>query len=66
MVLNNRPITSLYTEKDLIEPVTPKKRLFGRNFLYTSTEHFDDKTDETCLTKCCMRTSILLHHFWNR
>ena len=35
MVLNNRPITYLYAESDLIELVTPNKLLFGRNLLYT-------------------------------
>ena len=38
IALNNRPITYLYTENNLIEPVTPNKRLFGRNLLYTNTE----------------------------
>ena len=51
MVLSNRPITYLYTESDLIKLVTPNKLLFGRNLLYTNTEQFDDKTDETSLTK---------------
>ena len=66
MGLNNRAITYLYTESDLIEPVTPNKLLLWRNLLYTNTEHFDAKTDETSLTKRCQRTNILLKHFWNR
>ena len=37
MVLNNKPITYLYSESDLIEPITHKKRLFGRNLLYVNT-----------------------------
>ena len=32
MVLNNRPITYLYTESDLIEPVTPNKLLLEETF----------------------------------
>ena len=41
----NRPIAYLYNESDLIDPVTPNKLLFGRNILYTNTEHFDAKRD---------------------
>ena len=37
MVLNNKPITYLYSESDLIEPITHKKLLFGRNLLYVNT-----------------------------
>ena len=33
MVLYNKPITYLYSESDLIEPITHKKLLFGRNLL---------------------------------
>ena len=36
MVLNNKPITYLYSESDLIEPITHKKLLFGRNLLYVN------------------------------
>ena len=66
MVLNNRPITYLYTKSHLIEPVIPNKLLFGRNLLYTNTKHFPAKTDETNLTKQCQRTNTLLKNFWNR
>ena len=45
IALNNRPVTYLYTESGLIEPVIPNKFLFGRNLLYTNTEHLDAKTD---------------------
>ena len=58
MVLNNRPITYLYTESDLIEPVTDNKLLFARNLLHTNTEHCDAKTDETNLTKRTDKTSL--------
>lgn len=66
MALNNRPITYLYTESDLIEPVTPNKLLFERNLLYINTEHCNGETDETILTKRYKTTSISLKHFWNR
>ena len=65
MMLNNRPMTYIYTENDLIEPVTANKLLFRRNLLYTNIEHFDAKTDETSSTKWCQRINILLKHFWN-
>ena len=51
MMLNNRPITYLFTESDLIEPVFPKQLLLGRNLLYTNTKHFDVKADENSLTE---------------
>ena len=66
MMLNNRPITYLFTESDLIEPVFPKQLLLGRNLLYTNTKHFDVKTDENSLTEQWQRTNILSKHFWNR
>ena len=37
--VNNRPITYLYTDSDLIKPVTPTKPFFGRNVLYKNIEH---------------------------
>jgi len=67
-VLNNRPLTYLYSENDMIEPITPNKLLHGHNIYTFVNENRDIKqvNGMDIAVKRYHYICKLLEHFWCR
>jgi len=65
-VLNNRPLTFLYTD-DLSEPLTPNKLLYGRNIYTTNVDDSNDENVENeSLENKFRHVRQILEHFWKK
>ena len=64
-IINNRPLTYLYTEENVEPPLTPNKLIYGRSIDDTILNN-DVECDVGNLDERFQHLQKLLNHFWKR
>ena len=67
-ILNNRPLTYLYTEEN-VDPLTPNKLIYGRDLNRTVTPSYlsdEENENNVDLDTRYAYLQKILDHFWNR